>query len=1196
MTHFDTFSARGVPKPGERGYRPPAKPTDAAWLFANAKRMLNDPQFSAWWQQQNSDLSPGDDEEEADWSTSNLADFLYAPGKTPEERWQFALGLVALVAETQDCWQGLEFGPDISDRELRRLERKGLTPSLRQLYTTARVSRAGALPEWLAIAVLDDILQSDRKLRIVPVSKKEAAAFIETHHSALPYLNPRGLMYAIGLKRGDRLVAVATAGTPTGNWVRERRVAAGDLSVHDVVELTRVASDGTVRGAASMLVSRLLDILPDSRRGVGPPLFITYQLASETGTTYRSLVEKGLRPVAYVEGRLPHGARKGGGNSALSAVHKVRWEAGPLALPADWSLVEAPNKPPQEDPVTPLPEGADRFVNQRLTALSTKLQDKGWSPSRIADAQALARPKIHAELRELFKTIRPRYFSSGSNRSATLRGLADGFAAGRNVHPGITVTECGKPSPKSELCLDAAVDLARTHPDIHLFADSGAYSEVDVSKKGVVTVVRPMGDEAWNMVFRNYDRLAKAYGSRLHAVAPDRVGDQQKTLERMRKYADRVRALARQGVRILAPVQPGGLSLEAFWTEVKKALPGVELEPAFPLKKGVLSPERVVEFVASVKPPRAHLLGVGPNAQSRAKRELPQALAAVHPGLELSRDSVYVRSKVGRQEKTPDPRRPLTRLKDEEVEKQRTDGAFQDLDVDWTDQMYAEIESWCDAKCRRRIADVLALAGEPRRLLLRNPTAWAADADDWGVGALRNEWGRWYLEQKGMDEAERAAVGRLLVDQDVILTEKEARELGKKGASDAAADARWLARSEIGLDDAGLRVAWAEETGEGADDQVLRKLRKLFDIPDPAFSRQVNPNIASARLRAVDVYGSGWSADERDAATRTAEQLRRVPLTQYTDLGRYSDLGPIGSGGYASVKAGLAPDLSMEVAIKRFRPGRSAGGLEAEVRALSQLLHQGIPPILDFDKPANALMLPRLYGGPLVFPARMNNAEQVGVVIQIIDALMYAHGQGWVHGDLKPANVVFDERTGRAVVIDWGLAGRIGELRGAAVGTPGFIDPLSIEPPYAPEAEHDVYGLGATIAAASNGTIESPIVRSKALRLPRHRPSAPLPPWERRALAFRAKDADLLIKGWSSGAGVSKFWAPIVAEMISGDRSERPTLAKVRAELVELYPDASPSRIENPPGWLLPLARAVLGLGTLYEAGTALGSHFGTGT
>lgn len=185
------------------------------------------------------------------------------------------------------------------------------------------------LPEWAALAVLTDNLSDDAELRLVPVSKRDAFDFVRRHHSALPEANPRGLLFAIGVARGARLVGVALCNAPTARYA----------DPHGVVELTRVATDGTVKGAASKLVARVLDVWRLASRGA-PSKLVTYSLSSEEGATYKALADKGLRPVARIPGRAPGGARGGVvGDPSLAREDKIRWEAGPEAGPADWSLV-----------------------------------------------------------------------------------------------------------------------------------------------------------------------------------------------------------------------------------------------------------------------------------------------------------------------------------------------------------------------------------------------------------------------------------------------------------------------------------------------------------------------------------------------------------------------------------------------------------------------------------------------------------------------------------------------------------------------------------------------------------------------------------------------------------------------------------------------------------------------------------------
>lgn len=288
---FDRYQPALTPGPRDRGHRPLA--AVAAELVARGVAAIDDPDIIGVYQ-----LGEQDEDEDVFGMTYvDLPDLLGVPTVHPKGgRW-------GTHERQQIAEQVLLAGTQVRDE---------------------------GLPAWLASVMMEDVMER-RTVRLVPVPREVAADFISRHHSKLPDVNERGWMYALGAVSGSRLVAVATAGSPTGRW----------SDPHRVLELTRVASDRSVKGAASALVARLIDLLPRSVRpgAVGLPLFVTYSLTSEQGTTYRALKDKGLRPVALVRER----AKGAGGGSratgALAGYAKVRWEAGPGAGAADWPLL-----------------------------------------------------------------------------------------------------------------------------------------------------------------------------------------------------------------------------------------------------------------------------------------------------------------------------------------------------------------------------------------------------------------------------------------------------------------------------------------------------------------------------------------------------------------------------------------------------------------------------------------------------------------------------------------------------------------------------------------------------------------------------------------------------------------------------------------------------------------------------------------
>jgi hypothetical protein len=196
--------------------------------------------------------------------------------------------------------------------------------------------------------IADRIWDAQQHLELRSIDKDLACEFVARHHSLLPHCNPRGMMYAIGAYwrreggRGPELVAVATAGTPTGRW------GSGTCPVDGILELTRIASiAGLTRqdrrgrtvpvNASSALASRLIDLLPTSgRRGAVGCRFVTYSVVGERATTYLALVAKGLRPVGIARGKPAKG-----GHGEVAKMDKIVWEAGPAARAPVWDALPA---------------------------------------------------------------------------------------------------------------------------------------------------------------------------------------------------------------------------------------------------------------------------------------------------------------------------------------------------------------------------------------------------------------------------------------------------------------------------------------------------------------------------------------------------------------------------------------------------------------------------------------------------------------------------------------------------------------------------------------------------------------------------------------------------------------------------------------------------------------------------------------
>lgn len=113
-------------------------------------------------------------------------------------------------------------------------------------------------------------------------------------------------------------------------------------------------------------------------------------------------------------------------------------------------------------------------------------------------------------------------------------------------------------------------------------------------------------------------------------------------------------------------------------------------------------------------------------------------------------------------------------------------------------------------------------------------------------------------------------------------------------------------------------------------------------------------------------------------------------------------------------------------------------------------------------KPVPAMVLETLSGatlGALIEDSPLSVSDSATLGLQLVSVLGYLHRQGWLHLDVKPANIVVE--SGRATLIDLSLAGRPGSGRPGA-GTRGYLSPEQAMGENLSPAS-DVWGLGVTL-------------------------------------------------------------------------------------------------------------------------------------
>jgi serine/threonine protein kinase len=194
--------------------------------------------------------------------------------------------------------------------------------------------------------------------------------------------------------------------------------------------------------------------------------------------------------------------------------------------------------------------------------------------------------------------------------------------------------------------------------------------------------------------------------------------------------------------------------------------------------------------------------------------------------------------------------------------------------------------------------------------------------------------------------------------------------------------------------------------------------------------------------------------------------VEKSTVEEIKSLGRYQIHGVLGKGAMGLVYDGLDPNLNRRVAIKtiltrKLDPEAArmiSVRFEREVRAVARLNHPNIVQVYDFGTEGDLayIVMEHIQGKELkdYFDAneRFDLKKAFGLMIELLDALDFAHEAGIIHRDFKPGNVMIDA-AGHAKLTDFGVA-RVTESEGnqaeatragALVGTPSYMSPEQIQ-------------------------------------------------------------------------------------------------------------------------------------------------------
>ena len=191
-------------------------------------------------------------------------------------------------------------------------------------------------------------------------------------------------------------------------------------------------------------------------------------------------------------------------------------------------------------------------------------------------------------------------------------------------------------------------------------------------------------------------------------------------------------------------------------------------------------------------------------------------------------------------------------------------------------------------------------------------------------------------------------------------------------------------------------------------------------------------------------------------------------------IGRYQILERVGRGGMGVLYRGFDPILDREVAVKVMLADFSEDTEQMrprfyrEAKAVAKLQHRNIVTIFEFAEENNQphIVMEFLRGLPLNARMEQNPPltldDKLDIVAQLCSGLGYAHTQGVVHRDVKPANVFILE-DGTVKLLDFGIAKLATSTltrQGDVVGSAPYMSPEQIAGTQDLDGRSDVWSTG----------------------------------------------------------------------------------------------------------------------------------------
>jgi serine/threonine-protein kinase len=257
-----------------------------------------------------------------------------------------------------------------------------------------------------------------------------------------------------------------------------------------------------------------------------------------------------------------------------------------------------------------------------------------------------------------------------------------------------------------------------------------------------------------------------------------------------------------------------------------------------------------------------------------------------------------------------------------------------------------------------------------------------------------------------------------------------------------------------------IRADLLAKTGHVAEaaDVIERVLMRDLDWPG-ARERHARWRGEAARISGARPEAYAIGRPEADAgANRALMDADDAPFRIVREIAR---------GGAGTVYEAEDRELGRRIALKVYhQPERDRDQLLHEARVAVTLAGEGVVRVFDVDPDRGWLAMPWVPLGALAVRVREGNASVLGRMSgwarSLARALARVHAAGWVHHDVKPANVLL-EAPDRAILTDFATARRFGQP--GPPGSHGYVSPERLAG-RASDPRDDIYGFGRILDVA----------------------------------------------------------------------------------------------------------------------------------